>query len=69
MELHYYPDADSLYIDLSATVSSDSPEVADGLVVDFDEQGNVVGLDTQNASKRLDLSEVALDHLPLSLGA
>ena len=69
MKLHYYPETDSLYIDLAAAVSSDSQEVADGLVVDFDAQGHVVGLDIQNASKRLDLSEVALDHLPLPLSA
>ncbi len=69
MKLHYYPDTDALYIDLAAAVSSDSQEVADGLVIDLDAQGNVVGLDIQNASKRLDLSEVSLDHLPLPLSA
>ncbi len=69
MKLHYCPDTDSLYIDLASAVSSDSKEIADGLVVDFDDAGSIVGLDIQNASKRLDLSEVSLDHLPLPISA
>ncbi len=69
MKLHYYSDTDSLYIDLSASASADSKEVADGLVVDFDEDGHIVGLDIQNASERLDLSEVTIDHLPLAASA
>ena len=67
MKLHYYPDTDSLYIDLALAVSSDSKEIADDIVVDFDEAGHIVGLDIQNASKRLDLSEVSVDHLPLPI--
>ena len=69
MKLHYYPDTDSLYIDLSPTAGSDSKEIADGLVADFDNVGRIVGLDIQHASKRLDLSEVSLAHLPLPVSA
>ena len=39
MKLHYYPDTDSLYIDLNANPSADSREVADGLVIDLDSAG------------------------------
>lgn len=42
MKLNYYADTDFLYIDLSSSVSSDSKEIADGLVVDFDDSGLVV---------------------------
>ncbi len=65
MRLHYYKDTDSLYIDLAAAVSSDSKEIADGLVIDFDEAGQVVGIDIQHASERVDLSEIEAEHLPL----
>ena len=57
MTLHYYKETDSLYIDLSAAVSSDSQEIADGLVIDFDAAGKVVGIDIQHASERIDLTE------------
>lgn len=52
MKLHYYEGADSFYIDLSAAVSTESREIADGLVVDYDWPCHVVGLDIQHASKR-----------------
>jgi len=64
MKLHYYPETDSLYIDLSSKPSVDSREVADGVVMDLDEQGNIVGIDIQHASERLDLSTLEAEALP-----
>ena len=64
MKLHYYPETDSLYIDLNARPSADSREISSGLVVDFDEQGNVVGIDIQQASHKLDLSTLETEALP-----
>lgn len=65
MKLHYYADTDSLYIDLSSRRGMDSVEVADGVVVDFDEDGNVVGIDIDRASRLLDLRTVETEGLPL----
>ena len=56
MKLHYYPETDSLYIELKAGESAQTREIADGLNVDVDERGEVVGFDIDFASKRLDLS-------------
>jgi uncharacterized protein YuzE len=64
MKLHYYPETDSLYIDLSGRPSADSREVADGIVVDLDEAGGIVGIDIQHASERLDLSTLEIESLP-----
>lgn len=64
MKLHYYPDTDSLYIDLNARPSSDSREIADGLVVDFDSDGRVVGIDIQHASEIMDLKTLETESLP-----
>lgn len=64
MKLNYYKDTDSLYIELNSHASADSQEVAAGLVVDFDSLGNVVGLDIQDASKKLDLSTLETNSLP-----
>ncbi len=69
MKLHYYPETDSLYIDLSASPSSDSKEISEGMVADYDEQGRIVGLDIQHASEYLDLSQIETDHLPLPKSA
>lgn len=67
MKINYYPETDSLYIDLSSKVSSDSMEISKGIVVDYDESGKVVGIDIDNASHKLELKELILTKLPLEL--
>ena len=64
MKLHYYPETDSLYIELKNTPGAETREVAEGLVVDFDADGNVVGFDIDNASAKLDLSRIDTVALP-----
>lgn len=68
MKLNYYPDTDSLYIDLAARPSVDSREVSEGVVLDYDEQGNLVGIDIDNASRKLDLTELVANEIPLTAG-
>ncbi|HLG73102.1 MAG TPA: DUF2283 domain-containing protein [Chloroflexota bacterium] len=65
MKLHYYSDTDSLYIELAERPSADSQEVAEGVVADFDGDGNIVGFDIQHASLKLDLHEVETVALPI----
>jgi uncharacterized protein YuzE len=64
MKINYYADTDSLYIDLSSKDSVASKEVADGIVLDFDEDGNLVGIDIDNATKKLDLSQITIANMP-----
>jgi uncharacterized protein YuzE len=65
MKLHYYPETDSLYIELKSAPGAATREIADGLVVDLDAQGEVVGFDIDFASKRFDLSKLETVALPL----
>ncbi|MBL0170546.1 MAG: DUF2283 domain-containing protein [Gemmatimonadaceae bacterium] len=60
MKLNYYPDTDSLYIDLSERDSVESREVADGVVLDFDVAGNLVGIDIDQASTKVQLGRLVL---------
>lgn len=69
MKLHYDQETDSLYIDLANAASADSREISDGFVVDFDENGYIVGFDIQHASSRLDLSSLQVEHLAFALTA
>lgn len=64
MKLHYYPESDSLYIDLSSKTNATSKEVAKGIVLDFDDQGNLVGIDIDQASKKLNLTTIETQDLP-----
>ncbi len=65
MKINYYPETDSLYIDLSHKPSVDSREVSDGVVLDYDEIGNIVGIDIDQASTKLDINEIVLGRLPV----
>ena len=64
MKMKYYSDTDSLYIDLSERPSSESLEVAPGIVLDFDDQNRIVGIDIDNASQVLNLSELEISSVP-----
>jgi uncharacterized protein YuzE len=64
MRISYCPDTDSLYIDLSSKPSTDSREVSDGVVLDYDEDGNLAGIDIDRASTKLDIRELILNKLP-----
>jgi len=65
MKLHYYSDTDSLYIDLSERKSFDSKEIADGVVIDFGEDGTIVGIDIDHASKIVNLQKLESDSVPV----
>ena len=67
MKINYYPDTDSMYIDLSSKISVDSTEISEGIVLDYDENGNLVGIDIDNASRKLDLTELVLNRLPTQI--
>ena len=64
MKISYYPDTDSMYIDLSLRESVESKEVSPGIVLDYDSNGNITGIDIDNASNKLDLKELILSKIP-----
>lgn len=64
MKLNYYADTDSLYIDLSERPSIESREISEGVVLDYDAEGNLVGIDIDNASRKVDLKQLTLNKLP-----
>jgi len=66
MKISYYPDTDSLYIDLSEQQSAESREISEGVVLDYDAQGRLVGIDIDNASHKVELKKLILSKLPAS---
>lgn len=67
MKLNYYADTDSLYIDLSSKTSVETREISPGINLDYDEQDELVGIDIDNASRKLDLKDLTLNHIPSQL--
>lgn len=66
MKLHYYPETDSLYIELKSGAGIETREIATGVNADIDADGAVVGLDIDHASRNLDLSTLETIALPLT---
>ena len=64
MKVNYFPDTDSLYIDLSERPSAESREISDGVVLDYDKDGNLVGIDIDNASSKVQLHTLVVSKLP-----
>lgn len=64
MKLNYHPETDSLYIDLSERPSADSREISEGVVLDYDSSGRLVGIDIDNASNKIELHRLILQQMP-----
>ena len=64
MRIAYHAETDSLYIDLSEKPSVESREVSEGVVLDYVASGNLVGIDIDHASKKVDLRTLILSRIP-----
>lgn len=54
MRVQYDPSADAMYIRLAEGVIADSDEVREGVVLDYDENGKVLGIELLSVSQRAD---------------
>lgn len=66
MILEYFPDKDMLFIKLTDAPSTESEEIAPGVVLDFDAENRIVGVEIEDAGQRVDLSRLELIALPIS---
>ena len=64
MKLNYYPETDSLYINLSEQPSMQSLEISEGVVIDYDAEGRIVGIDIDNASNKVEMEKLILSKMP-----
>ena len=67
MRVNYFPDTDSLYIDLSERPSVESREISDGVVLDYDDEGNLVGIDIDNARTKVEIHRLIVSKLPATI--
>jgi uncharacterized protein YuzE len=66
MKLNYFPETDSLYIDLSEQTSVESRKISEGVVLDYDARDNLVGIDIDNASAKAEIHKLVVSKLPAS---
>ncbi|MGA7936197.1 MAG: DUF2283 domain-containing protein [Kovacikia sp.] len=62
MKVVYDPDKDILQIVFMETTIEETAQIAPGLVLDYDEDGNVIGVELRKASTKLD-SPYAISYL------
>jgi len=67
MKLNYYPETDSLYIDISSKPRKESVEISEDIVLDYDNDGHITGIDIDNANHKIELSEIILNKVPAQL--
>lgn len=68
MKIEYSKGVDALYIRLREAKIVDSVDIEEGVTVDLDEKGHIVGLEILDASEKLeatDLSNISIENLPL----
>ncbi|MCE2400675.1 DUF2283 domain-containing protein [Candidatus Poribacteria bacterium] len=63
MKLNYYPETDSLYINLSEQPSVESLEISEGILLDYDADGRLVGIDIDNVSNKVEMEKLILKFL------
>ena len=58
MNLKIDREADALYLDLDESLSFESQDIAPGVILDYNKEGKVVGIEILYLSKRFDISQL-----------
>lgn len=61
MKFAYYPETDTLYLELSDAPAADSRPAGEDVVLDYDADGRLVGIDLDHATRHADAA--SLGHL------
>ncbi len=68
MKIEYSKDSDALYIRLREATIADSRDIEEGVTVDLDEKGHIVGIEILDASEKMELSDImniSIENLPI----
>lgn len=70
MEILYDPETDSMDIEFQKGKYEVSQEIADGVIIDYTEDGQIISIEILNASKRMPRESISgvLVKLPQKLG-
>lgn len=68
MKIEYSKSIDALYIRLREAEIGDSIDIEEGVTVDLDEKGHIVGVEILDASEKMNMSDLVninIENLPL----
>lgn len=60
MRINYSHDANALYIKLKETEIANTEEIADDIIMDYDRDGNVIGIEILSASEKADVQTLII---------
>jgi len=60
MRVHYSPDADAIYIRLKEDKVHNTDEVTEDILMDYDDKGNVIGIEILSASEKGDVRQLTV---------
>jgi uncharacterized protein YuzE len=66
MKIEYFAETDTLYIDIKETTSVESKEISNGILLDYDVNGNLTGIEIDNAKNVVNLSKFEAKSLPIT---
>ncbi|MBI5410051.1 MAG: DUF2283 domain-containing protein [Nitrospirae bacterium] len=68
MKIEYSKEADALYVYFKEEFVANSKEIEDGVVIDFDKDGQLIGIEVLDVSQRFSLSDIVnvnIENLPI----
>jgi uncharacterized protein YuzE len=68
MKIEYSKEADAIYVYFKEEYVAKSKEIEDGVVIDFDKDGQFIGIEVLDVSQRFSLSDIAnvsIENIPL----
>ncbi len=68
MKIEYSKEADAIYVYFKEDFVAKSKEIEDGVVIDFDEKGQLIGIEVLDVSQRFSLSDIVninIENIPL----
>jgi uncharacterized protein YuzE len=68
MKIEYSKEADAIYVYFKEDFVEKSKEIEDGIVIDFDKNGQLIGIEVLDASKRFSLADIVnvnIENLPI----
>ena len=70
MKIEYSKEADAIYVYFKEEFVAKSKEIEDGVVIDFDENGQFIGIEVLDVSQRFSLSDIVnvnIENLPIEV--
>ncbi|MEK6681740.1 MAG: DUF2283 domain-containing protein [Nitrospirota bacterium] len=58
MKIEYSKEADAIYVYFKEEYVAKSKEIEDGVIIDFDEKGQLIGIEVLDVSQRFSLSDI-----------